>query len=220
MKLIALVFTMAFAAVAIPQQTCHISEGDLMGYEEAILAAHKLNDQKFEQKIHHPLQCILQIHEKGEGFLKYLANSFLRPLMGGLQSEGVPKDMRYQAVAAKILGWQSKQTNLILNSVMTEHARGAWGFYEGFCNPKNQDSCIDFLPSENQIDVQSPLIAASSMLLLRTAYFGLSGKPRDEVAARIRKVYESTKLSGLPKKMIEQIYNELFGTPLDLSSLT
>lgn len=220
MKLVVSWLCLSIVALAAPTQKCVITESELVAYEHEILRASTLPQDQMLKKISRPMHCILQIQEKSEGFLKYLANSFLRPLLGGPQSNGLPLDKRYQTIAAALVRSENRLTDPLHNSIMTEHARGAWSFYSGFCRPDNQEACIDFLPDEGQIDQQSPLLAASSMMLLRSAYLELSGKPKEDLANRIRKVYEQTKKPSLQRKVIEQIFLELFGAQLDLTSLS
>lgn len=216
----ALFMVLALAAGAEPKHKCVISEANLFGYESQILSLSRLPEDELASRIAAPLHCILQIQEKGEGFLKYLANSFLRPLLGGPQVAILTPDPRYRKIAQSLMKSQGQGSEISRISIMAEHARGAWGFFADFCSSQNNSSCADFLPDEDQIRMQSPLLAASSMLLLRSAYLQVSGAQKEILATRIRKVFEQTKAPGLTRNMIEQIYRELFNPTLDLSSLS
>lgn len=94
---------------------------------------------------------------------------------------------------------------------------GTWGYYERMCNPKDAESCIVFLPDEEQIKAESPIIGSSSMILLKNAYAKLAGEDRKFVETRIRNLYKSiSKKETLKRKTIEQIYQELFSDKLSM----
>jgi hypothetical protein len=224
-KTIATLLFMILAFGANAERDCEQSEGALMRYESKILTAaadfKKRHDGRSLLKITAPLTCILQIQEKSSGWLKYLANSFLRPIFGGPQIQGVPKDDRYEIVARELVKVSEHGSDLIDNSLMGAHARGAWGFYTLFCEKGDVEFCSSFLPDEEQIEIESPLLAASSMILLRKAYYVLKGKQKDEVAERIRQIYQHTPAGpGLKRQVIERIYSELFTRPVTLSLLS
>lgn len=126
------------------------------------------------------------------------------------------KDRRYQVIADELtkISTHSK----LDNSLMAAHSRGAWGFYKLFCEQGDIEYCATMLPSEDQVKKESDLLAASSMLTLRKAYYILDGKQKDEIAARIRQIYRNLPLDkSLKRKVIDQIYSELFAPSLPLS---
>ncbi|MGE0762342.1 MAG: hypothetical protein AB7N80_03590 [Bdellovibrionales bacterium] len=218
MKFLATLTLTAAMATPNPQIQCRFDQDALQGYEQEILVAtqkYATQDHKeFLRKITPPLNCILDIQEKGEGFLKYLANSFLQPLLGGGQISHVPKDVRYQAFANKMRKISEKSPNPLTSSLPAAHARGAWGFYRGFCEPQNQSGCVEFLPPQDLIERQSPLLGASSMMLLRQAYFSTEGEGRNQIANRIRNLYLTTPRDQILKRqVIDKIYRELFPQP-------
>lgn len=197
---------------------CVHTEDALRNYEARILNAaadfKKHTDSSKLLKITEPLSCILEIQEKSSGWLQYLANSFLRPIFGGAQIQGVPKDDRYAIIARELAKITQHSPDILNDSVVAAHSRGAWNFYKLFCEQGDIEYCVTFLPDEEQIKVQSPLLAASSMLMLRKAYSVLKGKQKEEVADRIRRIYDQTPAGpDLKRRVIEQIYSELFLKP-------
>jgi hypothetical protein len=209
--------TTAFAA----EPACVLDEDALLRYEQQIL----LSAQQFRvdadrgalvKGLTPPLMCILEMQEKAPGFLKYLANSFLRPILGGSQTKGLLRDRRYQTAAEALTRLTEKSPDLLYGSLLTLNARGAWDFYKGFCEGKNADSCSAFLPTEEMIRNQSPLLGASSMLLLHRAYHSVGGKEREVIAERIRHLYREIPADEtLKSRTIQEIYRELF--PVRLS---
>lgn len=220
----ALAAAFLFLSVAWGKEKCELSQNALMKYEQRILVAAdqfaRHHDAKYLLQITKPLACVLDIQEKSDGQLKYFANSFLRPVLGGPQTRGMPPDPRYKIVARE-LNRISEHANLLDNSVMAAHSRGAWGFYSLFCEQGNVEFCTTFLPSDEQIKIESPLLAVSSMLMLRKAFYVLNGKQKAEIAERIKQLYKVTPSGGgLKRRMIEQIYSELFAAPTPLSLLS
>ncbi|MGZ3723134.1 MAG: hypothetical protein ACXVA9_09400, partial [Bdellovibrionales bacterium] len=182
--------------MATANEVCDVSQNGLMKYEERVLVAADLfakhHDSRNLLKITEPLACILEIQENGEGSIKYFANSFLRPIFGGPQINGVPKDRRYKIIADELTKISSHTK--IDQSIFAAHSRGSWGFYTLFCEQGNIEFCATMLPDENQVTTESPLLAASSMIMLRKAYYLLQGKQKDEVAARIKQIYRTLPL--------------------------
>ncbi len=204
--------SLAFAAASTP---CELSTAALMKYERQILQATEKfatkDNRKFLDAVSPSLNCVLQIQAKAQGYLQMMANSFLKPLMGGGQVRGVPADKRYALFAREMTRVAEQSSHVLRDSLPAAHLRGAWGMYQGFCGPQNNVYCTDFLPNESLIDGQSPLLGASSMIMLRQAYFALDGPAREDVANRIRRLYERTPTSDvLKRKVINEIYQELF----------
>jgi hypothetical protein len=104
---------------------------------------------------------------------------------------------------------------------MAAHSRGSWGFYALFCEQGDVEFCTTFLPDESRVKEESPLLAASSMILLRKAFYVLKGKQKQEVADRIKQIYRDIPLdNSLKRKVIDQIYSEIFAPPTPLSLLS
>jgi hypothetical protein len=216
----------ALIAVTVPtlhaSQSCDLSHDGLMKYEQRILTAADLFKKQHNSrqllKITEPLACLLEMQERGEGDLKLFANSFLRPILGGAQTPGVPKDPRYKIIADELSKISNHVAHPLDSGVMAAHSRGAWKLYALFCEQGDVEFCTTFLPDQNRIEEESPLLASSSMLILRHAYHALTGKQKDEVAERIRQIYKTLPLdNSLKRKMIDQIYSELFPVPLSLN---
>lgn len=225
MKLSIFSFLFLGTTLVWPQEHCEIDYPTLARSEQKILS---VTTQMQRQKNHfpllqiqEPLQCILKIQEKAEGSLKLLANSFLRPLLGGPQNPGVPADARYQILARELTKLTAHAPDLMNSSIPAAHARGRWSFYALFCAKGNLEFCVDFLPNAEQINVESPVLAASSLMVLRQAYHSLKGNPREQVAARIKELYLHIPMDGsLKRKVIEQIYTEIFSPSIPLSLLS
>src|ERR1035437_9816413 len=103
MKAQILVLLSLTVASSFAHEKCETTKSALMKYEERILNAadqfNKSKDSRNLLKISAPLLCILEIQEMESGLVKYFANSFLRPIFGGPQINGVPKDPRYKIIA-------------------------------------------------------------------------------------------------------------------------
>lgn len=197
-----LVSVPAFAA------DCEHSPEAIVKYEREILKA------QTALKMVVPLACLLDIHEKAEGMTRYFAASYLRPLLGGGQIEGVLKDARYKRVAEALEILTLKSDSPLYKSVIAEFARGDWRFYELFCVKGNTEFCPAFLPDDASVKKESPLLAAASLVRLKNAYVSLKGKERDEVGERIKKLYREIPVAQkLQRKFIDQIYQELFKPP-------
>jgi hypothetical protein len=213
------VFSGALAHAA----ACELSSAALMKYEERVLSAaerfHKNPGGRDLLQITEPLACLLEIQERSEGQLKLFANSFLRPIFGGPQIDGVPFDHRYKIIADELTKISAHAQ--LDHSVMAAHARGSWDFYKLFCQQGDLEFCPVMLPSETQVLEGTPLLASSNMLLLRRAYYSLKGKQRDEIAARIKSIYRTLPMDkGLKRKVIDEIYSELFAPAMPLSYLS
>jgi len=90
-----------------------------------------------------------------------------------------------------------------------------------FCEQGNIEFCATMLPNENQVTTESPLLAASSMIMLRKAYYLLEGKQKAEIAARIKQIYRTLPLDkSLKRRVIDEIYSELFAPPVPLSLMS
>lgn len=220
MKTIILIFLLSISQAHAEEASCRIEDSALMDYENRILQAsqdfERSKDLKdFTKRITPPLICLLEIQEKGTGFLKYLAHSFLRPLLGGSQTPGLMADRRYKAVAEAATRLTEMSPDVLHGSIVALHAQGSWDFYRSFCEGENSGSCSAFLPDESMIRVQSPLIGASSMLLLHRAYRSVKGKERENIANRIRNLYRETpETERLKSKTIQEIYREIFNPVL------
>lgn len=184
---------------------CEHSPEALVRYEREVLGSDTAS------KMAAPLACMLEIHEKAEGMDRYFAASYLKTLLGGGQISGVMKDARYQRVADALEILTEKSDNPLYESVIAEFSRGDWRAYQLFCEQGNTDYCSVFMPDEESVKKQSPLLAAASLLRLKNAYTVLNGKQRKEIGERIKKLYREIPVAQkLQRKFIDQIYNELF----------
>lgn len=208
----------AFSVGAQADAICDFAPGSLMRYEREILKAAEAQNFK---KMAQPLACILQMQSDSEGFARYLSHSFLRPLLGGAQIGGVPKDPRYKVVSQVLEQLALKADDGVQKSFVTEFSRGEWRFYTLFCEKGNTDHCSDFLPDEIKVKDEAPILAAASMLRLRKAYQVLKGPQRDLIAQRLKNLHRDIpKTSALQRKFIDQIYEELFSREIPLSWLS
>lgn len=153
-----------------------------------------------------PLDCLLKIQLKGPGLLRPLASAALRPLLGGQALQGTTNDSRHEKIAKALTA-----TSLQDRKFLKKYTRGQWSYYDLFCKLKDQSNCGVFLPSDKQIQEESPLIGASSLLLLRSAYKILHGKPKQQVAQQIKDLHQKiTDSDPLKKQVIDEIYQEFF----------
>lgn len=188
---------------------CEYSPDAVLKYEREILRASK------PAEVASPLACILELQEKGEGMTKYMAASTLKPLLGGPQINGVIKDGRYKNVENMISRLTLRTPDFLRESVVAHYARGDWEFYKLFCEQGDTEHCSTFLPDEDVVKNERPLLAAASMLRLKTAFHKLKGKDQEVVAKRLKNLYRDIPDKDLlQRKFIDQIYSELFGTKL------
>jgi hypothetical protein len=196
--------------------SCEDTAGAFLNYQHEILSSvenKKESDAEWLKKISHPLRCLLRGREMTTGLDQYLAGAFLEPLMGGEIPNKLPDDVRYRKVAEIFHRLSLNSPNILNDSVVADFAQAEWGIYEGW----GQGFSV-FMPNENSIQSRPPLMAASSMIHLKKAYLVLQGKERQEVANRIKNLYETTpKDSVLQRKVIDQIYREIFEPQIKLN---
>ncbi|MGE3682611.1 MAG: hypothetical protein AB7G93_12870 [Bdellovibrionales bacterium] len=196
---------------------CDFEPEALNRYEHEILAAAQAGDAK---KLAAPLVCVLQMQTESEGIARYLSSSFLRPILGGSQTPGLAKDKRYELVAKALERLALRAPDVVQSSFLTEFSRGDWRFYTLFCEQGNTEFCSVFLPDANKVTGEPPLLAAASMMRLRKAYQVLKGEQREHVALRLKQLYRDIPASSsLKRRVIEQIYDELFRGETPLSRL-
>jgi hypothetical protein len=204
-----------FARVAVVYAECNLEAESLNRYEQDILNAADARDYR---KMAPPLACMLQMQTESDGMSRYMASSFLRPLLGGAQTPGLTKDPRYKVVSHVLEELAMHASDGVQRSFVTEFSQGDWRFYTLFCEQGNTEFCSIFLPDESKVSAEAPLLAAASMLRLRKAYQVLKGEQRELVAQRLKNLYRDIpRSSALKRKFIEQIYNELFPAPIPLS---
>jgi hypothetical protein len=195
-----------FGTVSLAAPSCdYSSEGVRKAYDQILAHYPK------PQAVPH-FQCLLEIHKNSSGVLKILAGDALRPLMGGhaLAGRGVEKNSKKMAQLLKKVALRSP--DVIHDSFLQDYTDGAWGFYDLFCKPPVTEHCFVFLPDEKQIQTENDLFGSSSMMILRNAYLTLQGKDRELVADRIKNLYQKISQDDfLKRKIIDQIYQELFG---------
>jgi hypothetical protein len=200
-------------------EPCELSIAQIMVYEHDVLSTiqsdFKKSEEQFWLKGLKPFMCLLQIHQSDDSALKFYADAFLRPLLGGPLTPGAEQDPRYKQLNKILLKSTLQSGDLLNQSWISRYAKGSWGLYEGFCNLSNNDDCKYFVPDEKLIGNQSDLLAASSMLLLRSAYYSVDGKSRSDIAARIKTLYRITpKSNELQRRVIEAIYSEMLKFPI------
>lgn len=212
-------------ALATHAESCdHDLESVTMHEQRALAvlkAADKVMSKEARMKVLESLTCLIEIQQKGEGLTKYIANSFLQTFLGAGQIKGVPLDDRYKQVSDLLVKMAEYSKDPAHMLMLEAHSKGEWGLYSLMCEKGSTEYCSDFLPEAGKISAQPPLIAASSMLLLKTAYFKLSGEQQRKVGQRIRSLYESIdKNDVLKRRVIESIYKDVFPAwqPLGLLS--
>lgn len=194
---------------------CDFSISALNRYEVDLLQA---ADKKDVKKMAEPLACMIKMHAQNDGLARYMAHSYLRPLLGGAVTKGVKLDPRYSTIQKAIEELSLRSTDHLRGSFVAEFSKGDWRFYTLFCEQGNTEYCTTFLPDEERIKSESPLLAAASMLRLRQAYQVLKGDSRELVAQRLKNLYRAIpESSRLQRKFIEQIYHELFVSPGPIS---
>lgn len=192
----------AGVSVVAMAEPCEISSNALMKYEQRVLSAIATAPEKIDE----PFKCLLEIQQKGQGETKYFAHKFLRPFMGGEMAKypGLKKDVRYDLVTKRL----EKNPTFAVE----EFARGDWDFYKLFCEKGNVSFCADFVPDENNVQKDVPLLGAASILKLRQAYLVLSGEQRQVIAQRIRNLHKTIPASdSIKRRFIDQVFQELFG---------
>jgi hypothetical protein len=207
-------------AQSMAQPACDPSDDAMLGYQDEILRSVEkkpADDKAWLKDVSYPLTCLLQNQNQNQGLEKYFAGSFLRPLLGADQIEGLPKDKRFKKVSEILSHMTLAAENSSQSSVLAEFAQGEWGFYSP-CDRKKNKKCPIFLPEEKDIRDDAPLIAAASMLHLQKAYLALDGKEKREVEKRIKSLYKTIpKTSRLKRKVINEIYAELFAAKIRMS---
>ena len=195
------------------QPTCDTSDDAMLGYQAEILRSVEKttrDDRSWLKDVEYPLSCLLAGQKENGGLSKYFAGSFLRPLLGAEEIDGLPKDERFKKVSAILARLTLKEENISQSSVLAEFAQGEWGFYSP-CDRKKNKACPIFLPEEKDIKDGAPLIAAASMLHLQKAYLALEGKEKHEVEKRIKNLYRNiSSKDRLKRRVINEIYAELF----------
>ncbi|MGZ5279881.1 MAG: hypothetical protein ACXWC9_08065, partial [Pseudobdellovibrionaceae bacterium] len=199
----------AAQAFSFPAKNCETSADGIMQSYNAILE----NRQASEH-----LQCLLHLHKSSSGITKSLTSRALRPLLGGDALAGRQLDAQTKQAADRLHKNALSASDVVHESFLSEFTQGTWGFYNLFCKPKNQEFCTLFLPDESQVKKESALLGSSSLILLRTAYLELKGSDRKLIESRIRNLYLSiSKEDVLKRKVIEQIYQELFTIKVPLA---
>lgn len=187
---------------------CDLSPDSLNKFEQEILRAAEAKNYKAMAQ---PMACILQMQSENEGMARYLAHSYLRPLLGGGQISGVEKDPRYKVISDVFEQLTLRTNDVVQKSFVTEFSRGEWRFYTIFCEQGDTQYCSTFLPDEKKVGAEPPLLAAASMMRLRKAYQVLKGEQREIAASRLKRLYkEIPRSDSLKRKFIDQIYSELF----------
>lgn len=198
---------------------CENTFASLIEHEHAILTqTQKLrgNEPELIKRTAPSLACILKIQETAEGHVQFLANRFLNPLLGDQLPAQIPKDKTYSTYASALANGSAREPINDPAFLPGRYARGAWSFYQGFCRPEFQAYCADFLPPENLVRRQSPLLGASSLMLLRHAYMATTGDSRAAIGARLKQLHATIPEDDkLKRRTIEEIYKELF-TPLTI----
>jgi hypothetical protein len=196
---------------------CQADADQLLVYEQKILKAAESGHHK---NMIEPLVCILKLQGQGVGMDRYLANSFLHPLLGGPQISGVSADPRYVVVARALEELTSNSNSPLHKSVVAEFSKGEWPYYKLFCETGDTQFCADFMPDLKKVNSESPLLAAGSLMRLRQAYKVLNGTQKNLIGQRIKKMYREIPVSAtLTRKFIDQIHKDLFESTPEVPSL-
>ena len=205
-----------FLGVSVAQaRACDLALEILVENQREILKSvedSSLSDEAWLRKISEPLHCLLLAQQENQGLDKYFSGNFLQPLMGSPQSKDFPDDPRFLKVAKRLQDLALKSSDLLRDSALAEFSKGEWTFFELW-----GENCFEFLPLEKRIYSEVPLMAASSMMHLQKAYFLFKGKRKKQIARRIKKLYkEIPQDQVLQRRVIDQIYKELFGPAIPL----
>lgn len=177
---------------------------------------HRILNEKSTAARTAAFDCLFEIQQKADHEARYLANAYLRVLLGGPLVKDVPKNSKHQAIAKDL-----EELSLKGDRTALQFANGDWQFYKLFCEEGNVAHCATMVPTEDLIEKQAPLIAAGSLLHLRQAYLVLNGQQKEQIAQRIRNLYDRIpKQAKVQRKFIDQIYAELFGPQIPLGMLS
>lgn len=124
---------------------CNFEPGALVQYEQSILRAAETKSVKL---LASSFACILKAQSESNGFSRYLASSFLRPILGGEQIKSLTADKRYQLVAGFLEEIALRSPHGVQKSFLSEFAKGDWTFYTLFCEQGNVEFCERFMPDE------------------------------------------------------------------------
>lgn len=186
---------------------CELSTDGIRKYEHRLLNATTTEAQL--QSLH----CLLEIQEKADADTRYLANAYLRVLLGGPMVKEVPANPKHKEMAQML-----EKLSLSGDMTVQKFAAGDWQFYKLFCEEGDVQHCALMIPDEERVRKASPLLAAGSILHLRQAYLSLAGAQKEQVAERIKNLYSSIpKSAKIQRRFIEKVYAELFGTQIPLS---
>ena len=205
-------------------EKCDHDLESVMMYEQRILSQLKEGDAQMRKEarpaVMDALVCLIDVQQNSRDFTRYVANSFLQTFLGNGQVQGVPIDQRYKQVSDLLLKMAEYSKDPAHLLMLEAHSKGEWGLYALMCEKGSTAYCSDFLPDTKRITKQAPLVAASSMLLLKTAYFKLNGSQQRKVFERIRELYRSIdKEDTLKRRMIDSIYNEVLPSAPPLGML-
>ncbi len=205
-------------------EKCDHDLESVMMYEQRILSQLKEGDEHMRKEarpaVMDALVCLIDIQQNSLGFTRYVTNSFLQTFLGNGQVQGVPVDQRYKQVSDLLLKMAEYSKDPAHLLMLEAHSKGEWGLYALMCEKGSTAYCSDFLPDIKHISKQTPLVAASSMLLLKTAYFKLNGPQQRKVFERIRELYRTIdKEDTLKRRVIDSIYNEVLPSAPPLGML-
>jgi len=192
---------------------CQDTAEGFYSYQDSILASaqRNLSAKEFKREIEQPLHCLLQSFKNEGGLARYVAGACLRRLFGGPEIQGFHRGKNYELVLKKLIAEQIRQKDLFKNSELSIYAVVEWEEYQPFCQGIVAESdCFELLPDSEQVQAQSELLGASSMLILRSAYRQFSGEAKSKVEETILKLRrEIPKKDFLKRKVIEEIYQEM-----------
>lgn len=186
---------------------CDLSLDGIRKYE------HRILNSDSPQVRNESLACLFAIQNQADPDTRYLANAYLRVLLGGPLVKDVPPNPKYPDITRRF-----EEQALKGDSLVQEFAAGDWQFYKLFCEEGDLSHCATMIPDEDRIQKQTPLIAAGSLLHLRQAYLLVTGEQKKQIAERIKNLYAKIpKQAKIQRRYIEKIYAELFGPEIPLS---
>lgn len=191
-------------------------------YQDEILTIAKRKPalSTFKKAIEEPLHCLLQNYKNEGGYVRYSAGACLRRLMGAPEIKGFHRGKNYDYALKALIFRQIAKKDLLHDSELSFFAAAEWDEYQPFCQGiAAEEDCVELLPNQKQIQKQSELLGASSMMVLRSAYKQFSGDTKKRVQDLIVKLYmETPKEQYLKRKVINEIYREMTGSLLELKN--
>ncbi|KHD90063.1 MAG: hypothetical protein OM95_00655 [Bdellovibrio sp. ArHS] len=222
MKTFILSLVLFFTISGFANEACVTTEAqDLYLYQDRILSLAKkaTSAERLKADMQQPLRCLVETYKDSDDLLtKYVAGACLQRLMGGPEVKGFNRNKAHDVVYQSLINQQLEQSALLTKSEIADFAQGKWQEYIDFCKGSVTELlCSELLPSNDRIQLQNEMLGATSMLVLKSAYHQFSGETKKKIHQQITKLYrETSKNSPLKRRVIDQIYQEINKTPLEL----